>query len=149
MRGAFAMGLQEVKDCVQNQIRSFIILDLETTSLPDDRPVKITEIAMVAAMREHILGYGDATSEVTTLPRALSKLTICVHPRRVISGPASDITRTLNLNLQFTSLIKVRLGLIFVFVVWLLARHAGIFFCEKELDISHLIAVSLKRVLNN
>ncbi|GFG33856.1 hypothetical protein Cfor_12810 [Coptotermes formosanus] len=83
--------------CVQNRIRSFIVLDLETTSLPYDKPVKITEIAVVAALREHILGCGSDTVEIS-VPRVLSKLTICVSPRRMISSGAADMTRMLLYN---------------------------------------------------
>jgi hypothetical protein len=96
--------------CVQNRIRSFIILDLETTGLPHDKPVKITEITMVAALREHIVGYENDTTKGDALPRVLSKLTICVCPRRTISQRASDITRMLifRLYLSFvTELMKM------------------------------------------
>jgi hypothetical protein len=83
--------------CVENRIRSFIVLDLETTSLPYDKPVRITEIAVVAALREHILGYGSDTGN-TSVPRVLSKLTMCVSPRRIISRHAEFITRMLLCN---------------------------------------------------
>jgi hypothetical protein len=84
------------QNCARELIRTFIIIDLETTGLPYDKPVRITEIAMVAALREHILGYRtDVTCEVV-LPRVLSKLTICVHPRRSISKRAAEMTRMLH-----------------------------------------------------
>jgi len=83
--------------CVENRIRSFIVLDLETTGLPYDKPVRITEIAMVAALREHILGYGSDTAE-SSVPRVLSKVTLCVSPRRIISERAEIITRMLLCN---------------------------------------------------
>jgi len=83
--------------CVENRIRSFIVLDVETTGLPYDKPVRITEIAMVAALREHILGYGSGTVE-SSVPRVLSKLTMCVSPRRIISERAEIITRMLLCN---------------------------------------------------
>jgi hypothetical protein len=83
--------------CVENRIRSYIVLDLETTGLPYDKPVRITEIAVVAALREHILGYGSDTVEVS-VPRVLSKLTMCVSPRRIISRHAEVITRMLLCN---------------------------------------------------
>lgn len=83
--------------CVQNRIRSFIVLDLETTGLPYDKPVRITEIAMVAALREHILGYGSDTAEIS-VPRVLSKLTMCISPRRIISERAEIMTRMLFCN---------------------------------------------------
>jgi DNA polymerase III epsilon subunit-like protein len=83
------------QNCAQEPVRSFIILDLETTGLPYDKPVRITEIAMVAALREHILGCRtDAACEVV-LPRVLSKLTVCVHPKRTVSNRAAEITRML------------------------------------------------------
>jgi three prime repair exonuclease-2 len=80
-------------NCAREHIRSFVIMDLETTGLPFDRPVRITEIAMVAALREHILGCGNDITYEVTLPRVLSKLTLCVHPGRVVSKRAADITR--------------------------------------------------------
>jgi len=83
--------------CVEDRIRSFIVLDLETTGLPYDKPVRVTEIAMVAALREHILGYGNDTAE-SSVPRVLSKLTMCVSPRRIISERAEIITRMLLCN---------------------------------------------------
>jgi hypothetical protein len=83
--------------CVENRIRSFIVLDLETTGLPYDKPVRITEISMVAALREHILGCGIDKAE-NPVPRVLSKLTICVSPRRIISERAEIITRMLLCN---------------------------------------------------
>jgi hypothetical protein len=83
------------QNCSRERIRSFVILDLETTGLPYDKPVRITEIAMVATLREHILRYGnDMTTEIA-LPRVLSKLTLCVHPRRAVSKCAAEITRML------------------------------------------------------
>jgi three prime repair exonuclease-2 len=85
--------------CVENRIRSFIILDLETTGLPCEKPVKITEVSLVAALREHIIEYGNYNTGGVALPRVLSKLTLCVDPRRRISQRATDITRTLNLHL--------------------------------------------------
>lgn len=89
------MAPVEVQECVQNRIRSFIVLDLETTSLPYDKPVKITEIAVVAALREHILGYGSDTAEIS-VPRVLSKLTVCVSPGRIISRNAAVMTHLTN-----------------------------------------------------
>ena len=82
---------------MENRIRSFIVLDLETTGLPYDKPVRITEITMVAALREHILGYGSDTAG-SSLPRVLPKLTMCVSPRRMISERAEFITRMLLCN---------------------------------------------------
>jgi hypothetical protein len=105
------MAPVEVQECVQNRIRSFIVLDLETTSLPYDKPVKITEIAVVAALREHILGYGSDTAEIS-VPRVLSKLTVCVSPGRIISRNAAVMTRE-----YFTSSIVIRLGVFLVSVV--------------------------------
>lgn len=61
--------------CVENRIRSFIVLDLETTGLPYDKPVRITEIAMLAALKQHILGYGSDTAE-SSVTRVLSKLCV-------------------------------------------------------------------------
>jgi len=85
------------KGCVENRIRSFIVIDMETTGLPYDKPVRITEISMVAALREHILGYGSDMAEIS-VPRVLSKLTMCVSPRRIISEDAEIITRMLLCN---------------------------------------------------
>jgi three prime repair exonuclease-2 len=100
----------EEQKCARNEIRSFIILDLETTGLPNDKPVKITEISMVAALREHIIGHGNYITKGVALPRVLSKVTVCVDPRKRISQTASDITRTLNMRLYFSVATDVRLG---------------------------------------
>lgn len=81
--------------CVENRIRSFMVLDLETTGLPYDKPVRITEISVVAALREHILGYGSDRAG-SSLPRVLSKVTMCVSPRKIISERAGIITRLTN-----------------------------------------------------
>jgi three prime repair exonuclease-2 len=81
------------QNCAREPIKSFIILDLETTGLPHDKPVRITEIAMVAALREHILGYRTDVPCEVVLPRVLSKLTVCVHPERGVSKRAAEITR--------------------------------------------------------
>jgi three prime repair exonuclease-2 len=83
------------QNCAREHIRTFIILDLETTGLPFDKPVRITEIAMVAALREHILGHENYITPEAALPRVLSKLSVCVHPRRVVSKRAAEITRML------------------------------------------------------
>jgi hypothetical protein len=89
---------EAAQGCVKNRIRSFIVLDMETTSLPNDKPVRVTEIAVVAALREHILGCGSDTGEIS-VPRVLSRLTMCVYPRRIISRQAEIITRMLLCNL--------------------------------------------------
>jgi DNA polymerase III epsilon subunit-like protein len=83
------------QNCDQELIRSFIILDLETTGLPYDKPVRITEIAMVAALREHILGCRNDVTCKVVLPRVLSKLSVCVQPRRAVSKRAAEISRML------------------------------------------------------
>ncbi|XP_069686338.1 uncharacterized protein [Periplaneta americana] len=90
----------EEQKCVPNPIRSFVMLDLETTSLPYEKPVKITEIALVAAMREHILGFGTNITSATALPRVLSKLNLCVYPRKAISPFATEVTNLDNQMLE-------------------------------------------------
>lgn len=84
------------QNCAQELIRTFIILDLETTGLPYDKPVRITEIAMVAALREDILKCGNDVTCNVLVPRVLSKLTICVDPRRSVSKRAAELTRMLH-----------------------------------------------------
>jgi three prime repair exonuclease-2 len=84
-----------MQNCDRELIRSFIILDLETTGLPYDKPVRITEIAMVAALREHILGYSNNVTCEVVLPRVLSKLIVCVEPGRVVSKRAAEISSML------------------------------------------------------
>jgi three prime repair exonuclease-2 len=84
-------------------------LDLETTGLPFDKPVRITEIAMVAVLREHILEYASDITPEAALPRVLSKLTVCVHPRRVVSKRAAEITRMLYSFCHSTQLLRFRL----------------------------------------
>ncbi|XP_023725400.1 uncharacterized protein LOC111874269 [Cryptotermes secundus] len=91
------------QNCAQELIRTFIILDLETTGLPYDKPVRITEIAMVAALREDILKCGNDVTCDVLVPRVLSKLTICVDPRRSVSKRAAELTHLTNELLQHHS----------------------------------------------
>ena len=72
------------------QIQTFITFDLETTGL-FDKPRRITEIALVAALREHILGFENDKDGVA-LPRVLSKICVCVNPMKMISPSAIEVS---------------------------------------------------------
>lgn len=127
------MGGVVQQGCVKNRIRSFVILDLETTGLPYDKPVKITEISMVAALREHITEYRNGLINGVAVPRVLSKLSICISPRRRISKRASDITRTLNLYFYMIFAADVRLDYILVDKVFTrLILHRSVWFNKIE-----------------
>ncbi|PSN44945.1 hypothetical protein C0J52_16471 [Blattella germanica] len=80
----------EEQICQNTPIRTFIVMDLESTGLYN-KPIRITELAMVAVMREHIQGYGSDISQ-HSLPRVLTKLNVCVYPRKVISQGATDVS---------------------------------------------------------
>uniref|UniRef100_A0A0A9XWM0 Three prime repair exonuclease 1 n=1 Tax=Lygus hesperus TaxID=30085 RepID=A0A0A9XWM0_LYGHE len=76
------------KDGVE-PIRSYIILDLETTGLPSTNygETKITELSLLAVLRRH---FHDC--DPFKLPRVQNKLTVCFHPKRFIDVGAERIT---------------------------------------------------------
>ncbi|PNF41218.1 hypothetical protein B7P43_G01479 [Cryptotermes secundus] len=58
---------------------------------------------MVAALREDILKCGNDVTCDVLVPRVLSKLTICVDPRRSVSKRAAELTHLTNELLQHHS----------------------------------------------
>lgn len=79
------------------EIKTFIFLDLETSGLPWDNPVKITEISLVAAKREHILDIHSGISKensciVEFLPRVLNKVSFTIYPSKLIHPIASAVS---------------------------------------------------------
>ncbi|BET00477.1 three prime repair exonuclease [Nesidiocoris tenuis] len=71
------------------EIRSYIILDLETTGLPSTHygETKITELSLLAVMKSH---FSD--TDPFKIPRVQNKLTVCFHPRRHIDTGAERVT---------------------------------------------------------
>lgn len=60
------------------EIKTLVIYDVETTGLI--RPVKITELTLVAVSAKHFLG--------NNLPRVQHKLTVCFEPEKEIKADA-------------------------------------------------------------
>ncbi|XP_055619315.1 uncharacterized protein LOC129764352 [Toxorhynchites rutilus septentrionalis] len=73
------------------KLGSFVFFDLETTDLPGLKTPKITEIALVACSKKHLLD-----TKAGEVPRVLHKQTFCVNPRRVIHPKASETTGLYN-----------------------------------------------------
>lgn len=79
-------------------IKTLVFLDLETSGLPRGfNPSRITEIALVAASREHIiekhLGVSKENNTVDLfLPRVLNKLNFAVYPCKLIQPAASEVS---------------------------------------------------------
>lgn len=71
------------------QIMSFVFLDIETTSTPQDEhnKTKITELSLLVLKRAHLL---DA--KIGQLPRVLHKLTLCFNPCRMIHPGATAVS---------------------------------------------------------
>lgn len=74
---------------LENDIKSFVFFDLETTGLPDldYNSIKITELSIVACCVEHFL-----QTDKNELPRVLHKLTLCFNPFKRISIKSTEIT---------------------------------------------------------
>uniref|UniRef100_U5EQW5 Putative three prime repair exonuclease 1 n=1 Tax=Corethrella appendiculata TaxID=1370023 RepID=U5EQW5_9DIPT len=72
-----------------NEINTFVFFDLETTGLPqlEFGKTKITEISLIAVTKQHIL---EAKND--SLPRALSKLTLCFNPQKRIHLKSEEMT---------------------------------------------------------
>lgn len=92
------------------EIQSYIFLDLETTGLPhlENKRTKITEIALVSAQRNEILEKSKSVqrSHVTVadlLPRVVNKINICVYPQKMILPRTTDITGEFSFFTQFNA----------------------------------------------
>ncbi|XP_022101032.1 uncharacterized protein LOC110984809 [Acanthaster planci] len=82
-----------------NFIKTFVFLDLETTSLlPMERP-KIMEICLVAVHREALLSSSrkDLALISEQIPRVVDKL--CVYPNKNVSEKSFQLTKLDNFNL--------------------------------------------------
>lgn len=82
---------------VSEEIKTYIFVDLETSGLPQDSPVKITEISLVAAKREHILDTHSGVSKencfyIDYLPRVLNKVSLPIYPNKMIHPKASAVS---------------------------------------------------------
>lgn len=69
------------------QIKSFVFFDTETTGLVGCDQPKLTELALIALTREHLL---EATKNV--IPRVQFKLLVPVNPCKVIHPHSTQIT---------------------------------------------------------
>lgn len=69
------------------EIRTFVFFDIEATGLPGVDPPKITEIAFLGCLREHLL---QATEN--EIPRVMYKLLLPLSPQKVIHPEATRIT---------------------------------------------------------
>uniref|UniRef100_A0A1B6EAM9 Exonuclease domain-containing protein n=2 Tax=Clastoptera arizonana TaxID=38151 RepID=A0A1B6EAM9_9HEMI len=90
-----------------DEIRTYVILDLETTSLPglDGNTTKITEIALISVLRQHIIqtfydNKLNSSDKLDYLPRTINKLNECINPCKKISDRASKLTGLTNKNLE-------------------------------------------------
>uniref|UniRef100_A0A1B6L8W3 Exonuclease domain-containing protein n=1 Tax=Graphocephala atropunctata TaxID=36148 RepID=A0A1B6L8W3_9HEMI len=89
------------------ETKTFVFLDLETTGLPhcESGPTRITEIALIAARRDHILDQSSGVVKENSidndfLPRVLNKLNLTVYPSKMIQPRASEVTGLTNENLE-------------------------------------------------
>lgn len=69
------------------QIQTFVFFDTEATGLPGCDAPKITELAMVACSRDHILGAAK-----NKVPRVISKLLLPFNPCKNIHPDSTNIT---------------------------------------------------------
>lgn len=65
-------------------IKTFVILDLETTGLPHLDNTKITELCMISIQAEHVL--------LGTTPRVQNKLNLCFDPCKLIQSNIEKLT---------------------------------------------------------
>ncbi|XP_039287163.1 uncharacterized protein LOC111053395 isoform X1 [Nilaparvata lugens] len=84
-----------------SRIRSYLILDLETTGFINS---KITEVSLLGVVREHIeechAKKSPRHSKSINIPRVVQKLNVCVYPNRMINNLVSEVTGLTNDLLQ-------------------------------------------------
>lgn len=78
------------------EINTFVFFDTETTGLPQFGPTKLTELALIACSREHLL-----TVKNNEIPRILHKLLLSVNPMKLIALEATKITGESSKNIHF------------------------------------------------
>lgn len=69
------------------KIETFVFFDLETTDLLKNDP-DITELALVACSRDHLL----ETSDKKEIPRSLQTLVLALNPMKKICSEAMEIS---------------------------------------------------------
>ncbi|XP_046390382.1 uncharacterized protein LOC124158976 [Ischnura elegans] len=79
--------------------KSYVIYDLETTTLPTFGIAKITEISAIGVMRDHILNLPEGDYQ----PRVVNKITLCINPCKMVSLEAENITGLSNDLLETSS----------------------------------------------
>jgi Exonuclease len=72
------------------EIKTIAFLDLELTGIPnlEFNRTKITEIAIVACSKQHILDQANDAN----VPRVLHKLTVCLNPFKRINVDTTEVT---------------------------------------------------------
>lgn len=76
------------------KINTFVFFDIETTGLPEfePSPTKITELALIACSREHLL-----ETKTNEIPRVLHKLLLPIQPMKCILPDTTIMTsKTVN-----------------------------------------------------
>ncbi|XP_053687674.1 DNA polymerase III PolC-type [Sabethes cyaneus] len=104
-----------------SKLSSFVFFDLETTGLPGIKCPKVTEIALYACSKNHLL---DSHENGKKLPRILHKQTICLNPRRVIDPKASETTGLFNDMLEQEAPFDEKTGQLIVLFLERLQRPA-------------------------
>ncbi|XP_038046422.1 three prime repair exonuclease 2-like [Patiria miniata] len=94
------------------QIKTFVFLDLETSSLVPMEHPEIMEICLIAVHREALLSseydaaVGRSTEAVVSgmgLPRVADKLSLCVYPNKQVSEKSFELTKLDNHSLSQSS----------------------------------------------
>lgn len=73
---------------VNMEMKTFVFFDTETTGFRGCDPPKITEMAFVACLREHLLN-----PEQFDTPRVIFKLLLPLNPMKMIHPESTRITR--------------------------------------------------------
>lgn len=82
-----SVTLKQTEGKMTRMVNSFVFIDLETTNLIRGSIMpRITELAMVAVLREHI------KIPQSKLPRVLAKLVIPINPKENIPKNVTKIT---------------------------------------------------------
>ncbi|XP_071447275.1 uncharacterized protein [Hetaerina americana] len=79
--------------------KSYVVYDLETTTLPSFGIAKIIELSAIGVIRDHILDLSEGEAQ----PRVLNKITLCVNPRKMLSIEAERLTGLSNILLETSS----------------------------------------------
>ena len=78
--------------------KTFVFFDLEASGLPEHCVSRITELALYACSKEHLLN-----STFRTKPRVLHKLVLCLNPNTKMSDEAEGLSKLSNALLSESS----------------------------------------------